>query len=285
LASLSPFEVNQTDNATADAMTIHLSFDGQGGAAASDADKQAIEGFAAEVYAQISQGPSTATSDPAQVVSDFLTALQNDPSGKSSLTYLSQDLQANLPGSNPLPQLLGLAGTFRSFGISGTQIEDGNKYALVEVGLNVVSPLKRAFELVQENGIWVIDTFVTYGLPAMNVPADVASADQVVLDFVHALQDKNAAAAWALLNQAAQATLSEVDLAAMAQEAEQISPVSLNLAQVSSGELVYTMNLWVAPDPNQRGDWLMGANTRTFYVTQTPAGWRIARIAQATSHS
>jgi hypothetical protein len=55
LASLSRFEVDQTDNATADAMTIRLSFDGRGAATASDADKQAIEAFAAEVFAQIGE--------------------------------------------------------------------------------------------------------------------------------------------------------------------------------------------------------------------------------------
>jgi hypothetical protein len=285
LAALSPFEVNQTDKATADAMTIRLSFDGQGGAAADDADKQAIEGFASEVYAQISQGQSSGAGDPAQVVSDFLTALQNDPSGKSSLMYLSQDLQTKVQNDNPLLQFLGLEGAFRSFGISGTQIADGGEYALVEAGLNVVSPLKRAFELVQENGGWVIDAFVTYGVPAMNVPADVAGADQVVLAYIHALQNKDAAAAWALLDPTAESTLSEADLAAMAQAAGQISPVSLNLTQVSPNRLVYTANLWVTPDPDQPGDWLMGANTRTFYLTHTPGGWLIAQIAQPASQS
>jgi hypothetical protein len=285
LASLSPFDVNQTDNATADAMTIRLSFDGRGGATASDADKQAIEGFAAELYAQISQGQSTGTTDPAQVVSGFLTALQNDPTGQSGLAYLSQDLQAKVQSGEPVSQLLGVESAFRSFGVSGTQLEDGNKYALVEVGLNVVSPLKRAFELVQENGIWVIDTFVIYGVPALNVPADAASADQVVLDYIHALQDKNAAAAWMLLDPAAQSALNETDLDAMAQAADRISTVSLNLTKVSPDQLVYTANLWVTPNPNQPGDWLVGANTRTFTLTQTSDGWLIAQIAKSDSPS
>ena len=285
LASLSSFEAKQTDQATADAMTIRLSFNGRGGATASDADKQAIEEFATELYAQISQGQSTGADDPALVVSDFLTALQSDPSGKSSLAYLSQDLQASVQSGNPVSQLLGVESTFRSFGISGKHGEDGSKYALVEVGLNAVSPLKRAFELVQENGSWVIDAFVTYGVPAMNVPADVGSADQVVLGYIHALHDKNATAAWALLSPAAQSALSEADVAAIAQAAGQISPVSLDLTQVRPDWLAYTANLWVAPDPNQSGDWLMGANARTFYPTHTPGGWLIAQIAQPASQS
>jgi hypothetical protein len=139
---------------------------------------------------------------------------------KGRKTYMRGKGQNDQCG-NPLPQLLGLEGTFRSFGISGTQMEDGGKYALAEAGLNVVSPLKRGLELVQENGSWVIDAFVTYRVPAMNVPADVAGADQVVLGYIHALQDKQAATAWALLNPAAQSTLSEVDVASMARAAAQ----------------------------------------------------------------
>jgi hypothetical protein len=286
LASLSPFEVNQTDNATADAMTIRLSFDGRGGATASDADKQAIEGFAAELYAQIGQGQSTSgAGDPAQVVSGFLTALQNDPTGQSSLAYLSQDLQAKAQSGEPLSQLFGFEGAYRSFGVSGMHLESGGRYALVEVGLNVVSPIKRAFELVEQYGTWVIDTFVIYGVPALNVPAGAASADQVVLDYIHALQDKNAAAAWMLLDSAAQSALSETDLDAMAQAADQISTVSLNLTKVSPDQLVYTANLWVTPNPNQPGDWLVGANTRTFSLTKAADGWLITQIAKSDSQS
>jgi hypothetical protein len=111
------------------------------------------------------------------MVSNFLTALQSDPSGKSSMAYLSQDLQANVPSGNPVPQLLGIEGTSRSFGISGTHLEDASNYDLVEVGLNV------------------------------------------------------------------------------------------------------------APDLNQSGDWLVGANGRTFYLTQTPGGWLIAQIAKSPSQS
>jgi hypothetical protein len=66
LASLSPFEVNQTDKATADTMAVRLTFDGRGRALASDTDKQAIELFAAEVYAQIRQGQATFSCGPWQ---------------------------------------------------------------------------------------------------------------------------------------------------------------------------------------------------------------------------
>jgi hypothetical protein len=57
-------------------------------------------GAAVRSTAEPTLAPTTAPGgigiDPTLVVSDFLTALQNDPSGKSSLTYLSRDLQANV---------------------------------------------------------------------------------------------------------------------------------------------------------------------------------------------
>ena len=151
--------------------------------------------------------------------------------------------------------------------------------------MNEQSPLKRAFELVQQDGSWVIDALVIYGVLAVNVPAEVTNADQVVVGYIHDLQDKSAVAAWSLLNQAAQSALSEAELAAIAQAAGQISPISLDLTQVSANRLVYTATLWVAPDPNQPGDWLAGANTRTFYPTQTPGGWLIAQILNPASQS
>jgi hypothetical protein len=51
LGQFQPFEVEQTDPATADAMAIRLDFGGKGMAAASDADKQEILEFAAGLYA------------------------------------------------------------------------------------------------------------------------------------------------------------------------------------------------------------------------------------------
>ena len=51
IARLAPFEINQTDPATADAMTIKLTFAGEGTQEASEADRQAIQAFAADAYA------------------------------------------------------------------------------------------------------------------------------------------------------------------------------------------------------------------------------------------
>ena len=56
IETLRPFEVEQTDDAVADAMTIRLVFAGQGTAEPTDADRAAILEFAAEVYAAFSGG-------------------------------------------------------------------------------------------------------------------------------------------------------------------------------------------------------------------------------------
>jgi hypothetical protein len=53
--TLKPFEMEQTDNATADALTIRVVFYGNGAQEASAADQQAIESFAADLFLQISQ--------------------------------------------------------------------------------------------------------------------------------------------------------------------------------------------------------------------------------------
>jgi hypothetical protein len=49
------FEFEQTDVATADALTVHLTFNGQGTIATTDADQQAIEAFAAGLFLQITE--------------------------------------------------------------------------------------------------------------------------------------------------------------------------------------------------------------------------------------
>jgi hypothetical protein len=51
--TLRSFEFEHTDQAVADAMTIRLAFAGTGAAEASDADKQAMQDLAAQLFAQV----------------------------------------------------------------------------------------------------------------------------------------------------------------------------------------------------------------------------------------
>jgi hypothetical protein len=53
--TLKPFEFEQTDAATADAMTVRLAFSGQGTTDATQDDKLAIESFATDLYLQLGE--------------------------------------------------------------------------------------------------------------------------------------------------------------------------------------------------------------------------------------
>ena len=68
IARLAPFEINQTDPATADAMTIKLTFAGEGTQEPSEADRQAIQAFAADAYASAMEVSPSVTPTP-EVVS------------------------------------------------------------------------------------------------------------------------------------------------------------------------------------------------------------------------
>lgn len=59
-----PFEVTLTDPATADALTVRLTFNGQGNTVAGEADQQAVAAFAAAVFADqtpVASGPCAVT--------------------------------------------------------------------------------------------------------------------------------------------------------------------------------------------------------------------------------
>jgi hypothetical protein len=282
LSRLGPFQIDQADNATADALTVKLSFGGLGTQPATETDQQEIVAFAATVYPQVSgDQASGAMSEPDQVVKDFLATRQIEPSGASSLDFLSRSLQAVIESGQTLTDVLGLDIPYKSFGIAGSQVEDGGQRALVEANLNAVSPIARAFELVKEGGLWRINTVIVYALPAMSLPANVVDADQTLLDYVWGLQDKQPAAAWALLTPEAQAQTSETALAQSAAASKQIAAPLLRLIQASADRLVYAATLWVQPTPGASAGWVDGSNARWFVLSSTADGWRIAQITDS----
>ena len=63
--TLKSFELNQTDPATADAMTIRLVFSGMGEVEAGEAEKAAVQEFAAQIYADLEPGTPIAGQAPA----------------------------------------------------------------------------------------------------------------------------------------------------------------------------------------------------------------------------
>ena len=72
LTRLHPFEVDETDPAVADAMTVQLSFVGEGANAATEADRLALQAFASEVHvgAVMAVDPTTPTPRALDPVSD-----------------------------------------------------------------------------------------------------------------------------------------------------------------------------------------------------------------------
>jgi hypothetical protein len=278
--NLSRFEYTDQTTAAADGMTINLVFAGQGSTTATASDQQAIETFAEGLFAQVSDtGTSLASSEATKVVSDFLTTLQADPSGKSSMDYLSNTLQADIQMGNLLPNLLGIQNTYSSFGISSSQEIPGTGQILVEAGLNYVSPIKRAFVLINENDTWKINTFIVYAFPSVGAGNDFTSADQVILEYVQALQNKDAVTAWDLLSQNGQSGTSQAALEKEAQGLQFISPVSIILHESGSDRLTYTVNLWVELGQNVLPGWKQGLNSRSFELIQTKEGWRINQIS------
>jgi hypothetical protein len=75
--TLQSFEITQTDDATADAMTVHVAFEGRGDVEATDADAQAIEAFASQLYLEIA-GQATGE---VQRVAVFTTGLSVEVPG------------------------------------------------------------------------------------------------------------------------------------------------------------------------------------------------------------
>jgi hypothetical protein len=277
--NLSRFEYTDQTSATTNTTTFDLVFAGNGSTAATDSDQQAIETFAEGLFAQVSNtGTSSASSEATKVVSDFLTALKADPSGQSSMDYLSSTLQADIQRGDTLPNMLGIQNTYSNFGISSSQLIPGTGQVLVEAGLNYVSPVKRAFVLIKENGAWKINTFIVYAFPSIGSSNNFTSADQVVLEYVQALQNKDSVTAWDLLSQNGQSATSQAALEKEVQGFQFISPVSIILHENGTDHLTYTVNLWVELGQNALPGWQPGLNTRSFQLTQTKDGWRIDQI-------
>ena len=273
------FEYTSNDQATADAMTIDLIFNGQGNTLAPKNDQQTIETFASQVFANSYGSGSTAnTNDPKNVVSDFLNSYKADGTGNSSLKFLSSSLQADIQSGDKLPDLVGIQNTYLSFGISSVTPIDGTDLVIVKAGLNLVSPIDRYFALIKENGQWKINTFIHHSVPAMSPQTDYLAADQVILAYVQAIQNKNSASAWNLLTPQTQKTLTQPDLAKDAAGLQTIQPVKITMDQSQSDKLTYTVTLWIniAKDPVM--GWVEGQNIRSFVMSKVDQNWRIEQI-------
>jgi len=102
--SLAPFEMEQADPATADAMTTHLVFNGQGTAEAGATERIMIMNLASELFLQAQTPPDAAAQAAAeQALTDYLAALAaEDYAGAAALYGGSYELLIdNNPALDP----------------------------------------------------------------------------------------------------------------------------------------------------------------------------------------
>jgi hypothetical protein len=278
--TLESFDLVQTEPAATDQMTVRLSFVGQGTHQATSSDQKAIADFAAQLFAELASGNAPQSpGDPDQIVSDFLTALQQDLSGKSSLIYLSQSLGAYVESGHSLIETMGVDGVYRSFGVGTTYYDEGGRLATVETTLEYATPVERSFVLVKGNGAWHINTVIAYAIPPTATSPDFAVADRVILAYVEALKEKDPAAAWELLTADGESKISEADIATELQSIQNIAARSIVLIEDFQEQLVYQVNLWVTVEPGVSGPWTAGDNVRWFEMVSTPEGWGIVRVS------
>ena len=273
------FEYASKDQATADAMTIQLIFNGQGSSQASESDKQSIEAFSGQLFANsFGSGTTANANDPKNVVTDFLNSYKADETGNSSLKFLSSSLQADIQSGDLLPDLIGIQNTYLSFGITSVNPIVGTDMVIVKAGLNLVSPIDRYFALIKENGEWKINTFILHSVPAMSPQTEYLAADQVILTYVQAIQNKDSAGAWNLLTPQTQKNLTQPDIAKDAAGLQTIQPIKITMDNSQPEKLTYTVTLWIniARDPVM--GWVEGKNTRSFVMSKVDQNWRIEQI-------
>ncbi len=194
---------------------------------------------------------------------------------------MSSALQADIQSGGLLPDLLGIQNTYTSFGITNVQPLTGMGQVLVDTTLNFVSPIRRSFVLVMENGAWRINTFIVHALPPMTPDSDFQAADLVILQYVQALRNKTPADAWSLLSANAQSANTQADLEKEAQGFQSISAVTVTLNETGQDQLTYTVRLWVSLSPNPAPGWLGGQNTCSFRLVKTGQNWQIDQIGPA----
>jgi hypothetical protein len=275
--SWSRFELNTQTQAQADGETIHLIFDGNGSTQPTGDDQQTVESFAEKLDASMSVG-SASPDISAQIVTDFLNSLKKDPSGKSSINDLSESIQLDLQNGDLLPDLVGIQNTYSSFGISSEQPVQGTDLTLVNVTLNYVSPISRSMVVANKDGSSLIDTFIRHNQPPMTPEDEFQKADQVILKYIQAMQNKDAVTAFSLLSPDGQNATPQDKLSAEMSGLQSISPISISLDKSGSSNLTYTVKLWVKLAGTNSSTWNDGENTRTFHLTKKDQDWQIDQI-------
>lgn len=111
----------------------------------------------------IVDGTAPATPDPIQASVDFLYSLLRDPSGASSVAYLSQRLRTEISNNWALPTGLGIQPGYNSFEV--IMLSKAEDSAVIRATMTYESGASmRSFTLIKEAGNWRIDKVVAGGI-------------------------------------------------------------------------------------------------------------------------
>ncbi|MGE5263769.1 MAG: hypothetical protein ACM3S0_10325 [Acidobacteriota bacterium] len=92
-----------------------------------------------------------------QVVEKFLSSYSIDPTGNSSVKYLSRNLQSQVQRGTPVPLLLGVQNPIPSFNLDPVEPNPNPDTIVIRVRLNFATRIEKITTLIREDGNWRIN--------------------------------------------------------------------------------------------------------------------------------
>lgn len=89
-----------------------------------------------------------------QVVEKFVSLYSADPTGNSSLKYLSRNLQSQVQRGTPVPLLMGVQNPIPSFNLDPVVPNPNPDTIVIRVRLNYATRIEKIFTLIREDGSW-----------------------------------------------------------------------------------------------------------------------------------
>lgn len=89
-----------------------------------------------------------------QVVEKFVSLYSTDPTGNSSVKYLSRNLQSQVQKGTPVPLLLGVQNPIPSFNLDPVEPNPNPDTIVIRVRLNFATRIEKIFTLIREDGSW-----------------------------------------------------------------------------------------------------------------------------------
>jgi hypothetical protein len=92
-----------------------------------------------------------------QVVEKFVSSYSTDPTGNSSVKYLSRNLQSQVQKGTPVPLLVGVQNPIPSFNLDPVEPNPNPDTIVIRVRLNYATRIEKIFTLIREDGNWPIN--------------------------------------------------------------------------------------------------------------------------------